>query len=322
MVFLRKSRSPLPRYVEYLYYIIPFTIAIIHSMVHIIISATEGVCDMFNLVPNASKSYVIYVIFQCLLLPSIFIFYNVIATVTIIVTLYLRQRRVGRALELVSRRTRELFVTGKDDKDAGLRTISAKEAEHLKTAQKVYSACIRIALYPLAPVIWWIFLTIYYTLQYPITLTYKSDVPKLLKIDILTWFAYTGISFINFVVFVTDPALKKVISEVRSAIRMKLAERRMRASSSQDTLASSDDSITKLPDMVLSESYESDATHDNNVTSVGLRNDMHYTNSFYSADRFGTLEGSQSTSTMVLNSDSVVRRIRSDGDADSFMDKL
>ncbi|KAJ2212896.1 hypothetical protein EV179_004297 [Coemansia sp. RSA 487] len=152
-------------------------------------------------------------------------------------------------------------------------------------------------------------------------MTYKSDIQKMVRITYLTWFAYPAMAFINFLVFVTDPAVTKVISEVRKGIRRELAARQIHATSSHDTLDGSEYSITKLPKMVLSESFGSGTTHDNASTASA---EKQYLGSNTSADNFSSLEDGQSISTSILDmyNDKVVRRIRAGGDADSFMNTL
>ncbi|KAJ2087908.1 hypothetical protein IW138_004606 [Coemansia sp. RSA 986] len=256
-----------------------------------------------------------------MLIPSIFIFYNIAASTSVIITLYRKQRKVREALESASSSTREFLITQKDTQDPIPRAISAKEAEQLKAARKVYMACIRIALYPLAPIVWWIFSAIYYIVQYSITLTYKSDVQKMVKVMYLIWFVYPAVVFINFLVFITDPAVLKVVSEARKEIKRKLAARRIHATSSHDTLDGSEYSITKLPKVALSESFGSGTTYDNTSTAS---TEKQHLGSNTSTDNFGSLEDGQSISTSILDmyNDKVVRRIRADGDADSFMDTL
>ncbi|KAJ2854705.1 hypothetical protein GGI22_004404 [Coemansia erecta] len=182
----------------------------------------------------------------------------------------------------------------------------------------------RIALYPLAPLIWWILIVVYYVLQYPITLTYQSDVHKMVKLMFFSWFAYPGVALINFVVFVTDPAVAKVVSEVRIEVKRRLAERRMRATSSQDTLSGSKDDIEKLPDMALSESLGSGTVHDDTRTDCSLGVERHDSRGDAVVGRTGALEDGLlfTTSASYVYNDNVVRRIRADGDANNFMDAL
>ncbi|KAJ1664071.1 hypothetical protein IW140_004372 [Coemansia sp. RSA 1813] len=151
-------------------------------------------------------------------------------------------------------------------------------------------------------------------------MTYKSDIQKMVRITYLTWFAYPAMAFINFLVFVTDPAVTKVISEVRKEIRRKLAARRIHATSSHDTLDGSEYSITKLPKVALSETFGSGTTHDN--TGAASTEKQHL-GSNTSADNFSSLEDGQSISTSILDMyNKVIRRIRAGGDTDSFMDTL
>ncbi|KAI8320662.1 hypothetical protein GQ54DRAFT_298464 [Martensiomyces pterosporus] len=96
----------------------------------------------------------------------------------------------------------------------------------LRISRKVNSAAIRIALYPFAPLAWWIMIVVFYRVQYDLTMTFKSDVPKFVRMLKLSWYSSSAAAFVNFLVFLTDPAVLGVIREVRRAIADKLLRRR------------------------------------------------------------------------------------------------
>ncbi|KAJ2761414.1 hypothetical protein H4S06_001219 [Coemansia sp. BCRC 34490] len=260
---------------------------------------------------------------MCMFLPSLAVFYNVIASTAVIITLYTRQRKVTKALDEASKFTREYLLTP-DNNGTNPRAITAKEKGQLEAARRVYRSCIRIALYPLAPVVWWILIATFYIIQYPITLTHYSDANKMVSVLYLTWVAYPAVALINFLVFITDPAVTRVVTQVRKEIRMKLAERRLRAKGSQDTLDYSQDGIAKLPHMALSESYGSGATHGHDGLSVTSGAEKEHLMSHATTDGLGPLEGGESVSTLAsgIYNDSVFRRIRADGDVENLMDRL
>ncbi|KAJ2521840.1 hypothetical protein H4217_001130 [Coemansia sp. RSA 1939] len=140
----------------------------------------------------------------------------------------------------------------------------------------------------------------------------------------LTWVAYPAMAFINFFVFITDPAVTRVVTQVRKEIRMKLAKRRLLAKGSQDTLNYSQDGIAKLPHMALSESYGSGTTYGHDGLSVTSGAEKEHLMSHATTDGLRPLEDGESVCTLAsgIYNDSVFRRIREDGDAERLMDRL
>ncbi|KAJ2633425.1 hypothetical protein GGF44_003698, partial [Coemansia sp. RSA 1694] len=101
-------------------------------------------------------------------------------------------------------------------------SVSSKERQQLKLAQSVYKVSICIALYPIAPLFSMVLLTIFFMKQYFLTLTYKSEVNDYVWLTTMGYFMFPGIAFINFAIFLMDPAMVKVIAKVRQTIRIKM----------------------------------------------------------------------------------------------------
>ncbi|KAJ2890169.1 hypothetical protein GGI21_006271 [Coemansia aciculifera] len=122
--------------------------------------------------------------------------------------------------------------------------------------RKFNNAAIRIALYPCAPIAWWCINVVFYTIQYSLTMTYKSDVATFVRMVSLAWFTVPAIAFANFLVFVTDPALRKVINEVHRSVvgssssllsvkKARVTSERKRSELYQDTVHSNHSTLFK-----------------------------------------------------------------------------
>ncbi|KAJ1721795.1 hypothetical protein LPJ53_003708 [Coemansia erecta] len=232
MVFLRKSRKPLPKYTEILYYVVPLTVALFQFAPQYIWTAKNGFCYTFDPVPAGTKSYILHVIFAYELIPGIFVFYNLITSTRVIITLYMRQRKVSRALHEASHETR-LLLNGpsgeSEEKDGNVSSggkrrgsLSSKDVRQLKAVRKVYRACMRIALYPIVPLWWWVSQAIFYWCQYPLNMTFRWHASLMLKLMYISWTTFSAVIILNFAVFVTDPSILNVMKEVRKSILQRL----------------------------------------------------------------------------------------------------
>ncbi|KAJ2458537.1 hypothetical protein GGF42_002013, partial [Coemansia sp. RSA 2424] len=176
MVFLRKSRSPLPRYAEYLYYIVSLTMLVMCSLC----TKKRAITRVLNSVSHEPKSL-------------------------------LSGSNPSTAQDNLSASASQTLVS-----------VSPKERQQLKLARSVYKVSIRIALYPIAPLFCLVLYTIYYVKQYFVTLTYRSDIIDYVWLTTMGYFIFPGIAFINFAIFLADPAVVKVIAEIRQTIRIKM----------------------------------------------------------------------------------------------------
>ncbi|KAJ2413846.1 hypothetical protein GGI10_002781, partial [Coemansia sp. RSA 2530] len=231
MVFLRKSRSPLPKYVEYLYYAVPLTVCLFHIAPQFIYAATQGWTYNGEMTMSRTPEYLLVFGLGVLLIPYIFVLYNIITSILVMYSLYTKQKAITRVLNSVSQETNSLLngssqntVHDKLSASASNASISVspKERQQLKLARRVYKVSIRIALYPLAPMVGLILMSIFQLRQYFITMTYKSDLHTYVWMMTMSFFMFPTIAYINFVIFLTDPAVQKVIEEVRRSIRIKM----------------------------------------------------------------------------------------------------
>ncbi|KAJ2766609.1 hypothetical protein GGI18_005969, partial [Coemansia linderi] len=223
MVFLRKSRSPLPKYVEYLYYAVPLTVCLFHIAPQFIYAATQGWTYNGEMTMSRTPEYLLVFGLGVLLIPYIFVLYNIITSILVMYSLYTKQKAITRVLNSVSQETNSLLngsspntVHDKLSASASNASISVspKERQQLKLARRVYKVSIRIALYPLAPMVGLILMSIFHLRQYFITMTYKSDLHTYVWMMTMSFFMFPTIAYINFVIFLTDPAVQKVIEEV------------------------------------------------------------------------------------------------------------
>ncbi|KAJ2432775.1 hypothetical protein GGF42_009520 [Coemansia sp. RSA 2424] len=203
-------------------------------------------------------------------------------------------------------------------------SVSSKERQQLKLARSVYKVSIRIALYPIAPLFCLIIITILYVKQYFVTLTYKSDISDYVWLTTMGYFMFPSIAFISFVIFLTDPAMVKVIAEVRRTIRIKLGRTdNFKSSGDGDGSYSPGRMIGKKARITISES---------SALSETMQVDSSLLLSTYDLEKpsdndqlnglFGTPAALEESRQLVsamdgLQDDAVMRRVRAPGDNES-----
>ncbi|KAJ2014207.1 hypothetical protein GGI14_004979 [Coemansia sp. S680] len=332
MVFLRKSRAPLPRYVEYLYYAVPLTVCLLHIAPQFIYAATRGWTMNGQDAVSRTPKFLLLACLGVLFIPYIFVLYNIITSLLVMYSLYTKQRAITRVLNSVSRETHSLLSgTNPSTAQDTLSTASAsntsisvspKERQQLKLARKVYKISVRIALYPLAPTVGLILLSIFYLQQYFVTMTYKSDIDTYVWLTTMSYFMFPIIAFINFVIFLTDPAVLKVITEVRRSIRIKMG-RTDNFKSSDSGLYSPGGVVSKKASVTISESGAFSETMQVDSSSLISTYDLEKPNSNYQSNGLfntpGALEESRPFVSAIdgLQDDAVMRRVRASGDCES-----
>ncbi|KAJ2450059.1 hypothetical protein GGF42_004583 [Coemansia sp. RSA 2424] len=337
MVFLRKSRSPLPRYAEYLYYIVPLTVCLLQFAPQYIYAATRGLLISGEDIASRTPEYLRSTLLGILLIPYVFVLYNVVTSMLVMYSLYTKQRAITRVLSSVSHETKSLLSgsspsTAQDNLSASasqtLVSVSSKERQQLKLARSVYKVSIRIALYPIAPLFSLVLLTIYYVKQYFVTLTYRSDVKEYVWLTTMGYFMFPGIAFINFVIFLTDPAVVKVIAEVRRTIRIKMGRTDNFKSNSGDGSYSPSRVVGKKTSITISESGVLSETMQVDSSSLLSMYDLEKPSNNYQSDGlFGTPAALEESRPFVsamdgLQDDAVMRRVRASGDNESDYQEL
>ncbi|KAJ1748716.1 hypothetical protein LPJ78_003264 [Coemansia sp. RSA 989] len=323
MTFLRKSRSPLPNYVEYLYYIVPFTVLTIQLVPQYIWASKHGTCRASDRVESKTSYYIIYTIFVQMLIPTLFIFYNVITCLIVIYSLNNKQRKVSLALKQATEKSRQILDDSQDssaiDKKKAKPAVHSREQQQLMAVRKVYRACIRIALYPLAPLVWWIIFVVFYTAQYYLTLTSMHNLIVLKRFALLNWFASFISGMVNFVVFITDAAVLHVMSEVYKSIKQKFRHKHGFSEDTGSTILGSKNGFPKKP---TSGSIPSAAIDDISLSSEEFGS--HKAQGYYPTDSLGDVEENRPYASSIagLHDDAVTRRVRGNADADSFMDYM
>ncbi|KAJ2584184.1 hypothetical protein GGH95_000549 [Coemansia sp. RSA 1836] len=333
MVFLRRSRSPLPRYAEYLYYIVPLTVCLLQFAPQYIYAATQGWTFSGEAIASRTPEYLRSTLMGILLVPYIFVLYNVVTSMLVMYSLYIKQRAITRVLSSVSHETKGLLSgsspsTAQDNLSASASrtsvSVSSKERQQLKLARSVYKVSIRIALYPIAPLFSLVVLTIYYVKQYFVTLTYRSDVNDYVWLTMMSYFMFPGIAFINFAIFLTDPAVVKVIAEVRRTIRIKMGRTdNFKSSGDGDGSYSPGRVIGKKTGTTISESGVLSETLQVDSSSLLSTYDLEKPSNNYQSDGlFGTPAALEESRQLVsamdgLQDDAVMRRVRASGDNES-----
>ncbi|KAJ2402873.1 hypothetical protein GGI23_000393 [Coemansia sp. RSA 2559] len=228
MTLLRRARREhLPAYIEYLYYAVPLLVATCQWAPPTIWAARNGYCSAFEPIEAGTPAYILYVVFLDLFLPLCALLFNICVSIRVIYMLILEQRSVRKSLREIMQQTHDrLFSSTHGDELDSLNNADGRKQSimsepvrkrlelNLLVMHKFNSAAIRIALYPFAPVAWWIINALYYELQYSITMTYQGDVDRWVRMISLAWFSMPAIAIANFIVFVTDPAFIKVVKEV------------------------------------------------------------------------------------------------------------
>ncbi|KAJ2335886.1 hypothetical protein GGI00_001129, partial [Coemansia sp. RSA 2681] len=332
MIFLRKSRSPLPRYAEYLYYIVPLTVCILQFAPQYIYAATRGWRINGENVVSRTPEYILVAWFGILLVPYIFVLYNVVTSMLAMYSFYTKQRAITRVLNSVSHETKGLLSgsspsTAQDNLPASASrtsiSVSPKERQQLKLPRNIYKVSIRIALYPMAPLFCLVLYTIYFVKQYFLTFTYRSDIIDYVWLTTMGYFIFPGIVFINFAIFLTDPAVVKVIAEVRRTIRIKMGRTDNFKSSDGDGSYSPDRVAEKKTSVTISESGVLSETMQVHSSSLLLTYDAEKPSNNYQSDSFtdtpAALEESRPFVSAMdgLQDGAVMRRIRASGDNES-----
>ncbi|KAJ2333100.1 hypothetical protein GGI00_002489 [Coemansia sp. RSA 2681] len=333
MVFLRKSRSPLPRYAEYLYYIVPLTVCLLQFAPQYIYAATQGWKFSGGGIELRTPEYLWWSLLGYLFTSYVFVLYNVVASMLVMYSLYTKQRAITRVLNSMSHETKSFLSgstpsTAQDNLSASASrtsvSVSPKERQQLKLARSVYKVSIRIALYPIAPLFCLVILTIFYMKQYFVTLTYKSEVNDYVWLTTMVFFMFPGITFINFAIFLTDPAVIKVIAEVRRTIRIKLgrtdnfkSDGDGDGSYSPGRVAGKKTSVTISESGVLSETLQVDSS-----SLLSTYNAEKPSNNYQFDGLFGTPAALEESRPFVsamdgLQDDAVMRRVRASGDNES-----
>ncbi|KAJ2520187.1 hypothetical protein GGI11_002355, partial [Coemansia sp. RSA 2049] len=218
--------ADLPNYIEYLYYAVPLLVALFQWVPPTIWAAAHGYCSAFAPIQTGTTAYVLYVVFLQLLLPFCALLFNICVSIRVIYVLVREQQSVNKSLREIMQQTHDRLFASTSELDSLSGSSGRKPSImsepvrkrlelNLLVMRKFNSAAIRIALYPFAPIAWWIINAIYYALQYSITMTYKEDVGRWVRMASLAWFSMPAIAIANFAVFVTDPAFVKVVKEVR-----------------------------------------------------------------------------------------------------------
>ncbi|KAJ2335850.1 hypothetical protein GGI00_001153 [Coemansia sp. RSA 2681] len=338
MVFLRKSRSPLPRYAEYLYYIVPLTVCILQFAPQYIYAATQGWQFGGEGIASRTPEYLWLALLGILFMPYVFVLYNVVTSMLVMYSLYTKQRAITRVLSSMSHETKSLLSgsspsTVQDNLSASasqtLVSVSSKERQQLKLARSVYKVSIRIALYPIAPLFCLVILTIFYMEQYFVTLTYRSDINDYVRLTTMSYFMFPGIAFINFVIFLTDPAVVKVIAEVRRTIRIKMGRTdNFKSSGNGDGSYSPGRMVGKKTSITISESGVLSETMQVDSSSLLSIYDAEKPSNNYQLDSlFGTPAALEESRPFVsamdgLQDDAVMWRVRASGDNESDYQEL
>ncbi|KAJ1938154.1 hypothetical protein EC988_007675 [Linderina pennispora] len=248
-MFLR-PRLVVPReYCEYLYFLVPILAALVHLATLTGIAAKQGYCSAFEPYQPGTASFVLFVVCAYMLTPALCLLYNVITFTRIILSLLQKQREINKCLQKISAEN-QVFLSS--SKASRCKTTMRHEEQRLRAARNVYNAAVRIAMYTIAPLAWFCCNIAYYYTQYFIQLTDRSEIPKFVHMQKLAWFGHAATVLANFLVFVTDPSVVRVIKEVNRELTKKHPlvarhkEARVEPNQEIDTVSSSDSGLQVL----------------------------------------------------------------------------
>ncbi|KAJ2062170.1 hypothetical protein GGI17_002630 [Coemansia sp. S146] len=152
-------------------------------------------------------------------------------------------------------------------------------------------------------------------------MTYKLDVHTYVWLTTMSYFMFPAIAFINFVIFLTDPSVLKVIAEVHRSIRIKMGHTDNFKSSdtglhSPDRVVGKKVSVTIFESGVLSETMQVDNS------SLISTYDPVKANNYQLDGLFDTTEALQENRPFVsaidgLQDGAVMRHVRASGDGES-----
>ncbi|KAJ2295879.1 hypothetical protein IW139_003636, partial [Coemansia sp. RSA 353] len=250
-------------------------------------------------------------------IPTIFIFYNVITCVWVILSLNSKQRKVSKALDEATAKTQALLddspntsSLGSDSTVPKARPVPTREQQQLMAVRRVYRACIRIALYPLAPLIWWIFFVVFYVGQYFFSFTWKRDAYMMARFMELNWYTSFVTVLANFIVFLSDAAVLHVVSEVYKLVMRKLGIQSKHAEHGSSAVDKTKKRLPKKPSVAIT---ESDKCATATVDDISLASaDFNY----YPASTPGAMEENRPYTSSIagLQDDVVTRRVRGNAD--------
>ncbi|KAI7823120.1 hypothetical protein BX661DRAFT_186858 [Kickxella alabastrina] len=126
--FLRSPSKPLPKYIAYLYFVVPIAVATMQLAPQYIYAATHVALFLFLVK---------------LLIPAIFGIFNFVTSVRVIIVLCQKRCIINGALKSVNRGAPEQHTT----------SAVSKRVIQLQAVRKVCNASIRVAIYPLVPLV-------------------------------------------------------------------------------------------------------------------------------------------------------------------------
>ncbi|KAJ2614781.1 hypothetical protein H4S08_001541 [Coemansia sp. RSA 1365] len=239
------------------------------------------------------------------------------------------QRRISKTLWSVASEVQDALESSNNtgaqwSNSTAATKLSWKDQQQLEAVRRVYRACIRIALYPLAPLTWWILIVIYYIGQYFYTLTWKSDAKMMARYMTLNWYTSCVVALTNFVVFLTDPAVIFIIKEVHRSLPKSLGGKKKAITDSHSTHYDSPKISAKKVQAVNIESYSAGSIGNDDISLGTADFDGQGPRNFYPGDVGDSLEQNNTFSTSVagLHDDAVTRRVKGKADTQSFLDDM
>ncbi|KAJ2861578.1 hypothetical protein FB639_005488, partial [Coemansia asiatica] len=207
LVFLRKSTEPLPKYASYLYFAIPLLIATLHQVPQYIYSGASGQCTFDAKYKLKSARFVLYNVFAVIVIPGVFIVYNLIVGICVIVELSKRKKNISRAIGQIANVSAQ--------QQSG--TMISQDIVQLKAVRKIYSGAIRIALYPLATLFWFTLRCAELGLMNNVPET-RSDSNKILSALYLRKLVMPVFILASFLMFLADPVFCQLFSKCGSSL--------------------------------------------------------------------------------------------------------
>ncbi|KAJ1885494.1 hypothetical protein LPJ66_010092 [Kickxella alabastrina] len=204
--FLRSPSKPLPKYIAYLYFVVPIAVATMQLVPQYIYAATRGTCNVFGWSAMGNTRPALFLFLVKLLIPAIFGIFNLVTSVRVIIVLCQKRCIINGALKSVNSGAPKQHTTS---------AVSISVIQ-LQAVRKVYNASIRVAIYPLVPLVWLTLLAIAIGLQDTINFSSAHGLRYYLDTAYLTSLLVPVTMITYVLVFLFDPVFCQLFTSSKT----------------------------------------------------------------------------------------------------------
>ncbi|PVZ98677.1 hypothetical protein BB558_005315 [Smittium angustum] len=203
---IRKSRASYKK-LEMYYVLVSFFVALVIVVIESIVSVRAKVCWV-DTIRHGNSSKILGILWASLYIwifvPSA---YSLVIVVVVLVKIFKEQKKIKQAFKKSSFESTVALQMGSKNMNSGNRRIKHKSAKmFLSSANNVYSAVLRIVMYPIVPIVLTTFaITIGHLLNNLSTKLNFEKYPTVIKVNAV-FYAYSGL--LNVLAFCFDPAFQ------------------------------------------------------------------------------------------------------------------